>query len=67
MRDEEINSLIVKYIDGVASEKEAKVVDSWYQSFDASQGLLAQMSKEEIEAAANQSFKTLMATVHTKS
>lgn len=67
MRDEEINSLIVKYIDGVASEKEAKVVDNWYQSFDASQGLLAQMSKEEIEAAANQSFKTLMATVLTKS
>ena len=67
MRDEEINSLIVKYIDGVASEKEAKVVDNWYQSFDASQGLLAQMSKEEIEAAANQSFKTLMATVRTKS
>lgn len=67
MRDEEINSLIVKYIDGVASEKEAKVVDSWYQSFDASQGLMAQMSKEEIEAAANQSFKTLMAIVRAKS
>jgi hypothetical protein len=57
MQEEEINSLIVKYINDETTEKETKLIDKWYASFDGCQGLTAQMTKEEIQAAAHQGFE----------
>lgn len=67
MLDEKLNSLIVKFLDGVATEQESKVVNDWYASFDTKQGLTEQMTEEEIQAAVNQSFASFKSSVFDKS
>lgn len=66
MLDEKLNSLIVKFLDGVATEQESKVVNDWYASFETRQGLTEQMSEEEIQAAVYQSFESFKTSVLVK-
>ena len=67
MQDAEINSLIAKYIDGEATEKETELIDDWYESFETRQGLKALLSEDEMQAESSKSFETFKAKLHPKS
>lgn len=67
MREEEINNLIVKYMDGEATDNEVKLIDAWYETFDAKKGIISQMSALELEEAVNKGFETFKNKLFSKS
>mgnify|MGYP006146710569 CR=1 FL=1 len=67
MREEEINNLIVKYMDSKATENEVKLIDAWYKTFDTKKGIISQMSALELDEAVNKGFETFKNRLFPKS
>ncbi len=44
----EIQVLIEKYLTGKATDEETKVVDAWYNSFDAEAGITSVLNQQQI-------------------
>ncbi|HEX2532321.1 MAG TPA: hypothetical protein VHK69_01220 [Chitinophagaceae bacterium] len=52
--------LLRRYLDGQASEEEARRVEAWYASFEDRPGITEALTPEEKEAAAAGSFRSLL-------
>lgn len=60
MECNEIQILIDKYLCGLATEAERKLVDAWYDSFNETPGFTQQLSEEEHEAYKKESYTLLI-------
>jgi hypothetical protein len=67
MQDDELNKLIVKYLNGTATTSEAKRVDDWYASFEDYQGLTSQLKKGELEKKMTEKFNSVLYSLKLKS
>ncbi len=57
--NDDMVTLIDKYVNGDATESERKIVDAWYLLFDTNPGIADQLSPAEIQAATAESFSVL--------
>lgn len=64
METQNIQILIEKYLNGLASPEETRLVDEFYASFENEPGLTDQLDKEEVERSITRGFSSIMAVLN---
>lgn len=64
METQNIQILIEKYLNGLASPEEIRLVDEFYASFENEPGLTEQLDKEELDRSITNGFSSLMAVLN---
>lgn len=64
METQNIQILIEKYLNGLASPEEIRLVDEFYASFESEPGLTEQLDKEELDRSITNGFSSLMAVLN---
>ena len=67
MKQEDVTRYIQRYVTGKASDTEIKMVDEWYDSFEAQPGLTDVLDEAEMASLMEEQFSSLLETLRIPS